>query len=186
MQDNEIIELFWQRSEEALRETEQKYGRYCLTIAMGILGDREDAEEVVNDVLLKTWNNIPPQRPEYLRAYLAAVSRSVAIDRLRAENRQKRGAGEYTVALEELAECLPDPDSERDLHDLLTLTDTLNRFLHGQDEKTRIVFLQRYWYFRGIAEIAKEFSMGESAVKMLLLRTRKKLRSALNDAGLEV
>ena len=186
MEDNEIVKLFWQRSEVALRETERKYGRYCLEIATGILGNPEDAKEVFNDVLLRTWNSIPPQKPEYFRAYLAAICRGLAIDRLRTENRQKRGAGAYVAAMEELAECVPDGDPNRELHELLTLTDTLNRFLREQKERTRIIFIQRYWYFREISEIAEAFSISESTVKMTLLRTRRKLHAALTNAGIEV
>lgn len=176
MDDNEIIALYFERSENAIKESRRKYGRLCRAAAMRILGSREDAEETENDTYLRAWNAIPPTRPVSLGAYLAAVCRRLAIDRLRANKSRRRGAGQYTQALEELddlASNAPDPA------DLAELKDLLERFLQGLEPGTRALFLQRYWWFMSVKEIARGSGMSESAVKMRLARARNALRQQL-------
>lgn len=186
MKDEAIIELFWARSEAAIHETDRAYGRYCQSIAYGILRVHEDAEETVNDTLLKAWDTIPPERPRYLKGFLGRITRQLSINRLEKETVQKRGAGQYALALEELAECIPDQSRGEDLADLTALRDALNRFLRSLPTEPRSVFLRRYWYAQSIAEIAAGCGMSESKVKSMLLRTRNKLRKALTEEGFDL
>ena len=186
MKDEAIIELFWARSEAAIHETDWAYGRYCQSIAYGILRVHEDAEETVNDTWLKAWDTIPPERPHYLKGFLGRITRQLSINRLEKETAQKRGAGQYALALEELAECIPDQSQGEDLADLTALRDALNRFLRSLPTEPRSVFLRRYWYAQSIAEIAAGCGMSESKVKSMLLRTRNKLRKALTEEGFDL
>ena len=182
MKDEAIIELYWARSEAAIEETERAYGAYCRAVALGILRDRADAEECVNDVWLKAWNSIPPERPRSLKAFLARITRQLSINRLERDLAQKRGGGQYALVLDELAECIPD-GSDGDLADLTALRDALNRFLRALPEEPRRVFLRRYWHTQSVAEIARDCGMSESKVKSMLLRTRNRLRTALAEEG---
>lgn len=186
MKDEAIIELYWARSEAAIDETDRAYGRYCQSIAYGILRVQEDAEETVNDTWLKAWDTIPPERPHYLKGFLGRITRQLSINRLEKETAQKRGAGQYALALEELAECIPDQSRGEDLADLTALRDALNRFLRSLPVESRSVFLRRYWYAQSIAEIAAGCGMSESKVKSMLLRTRNKLRKALTEEGFDL
>lgn len=179
MDDHQIIDLFWARDQEAITATAEKYGSYCRTIACQILGSREDGEECVNDAYLRLWNVIPPQRPEHLGAFLGAITRNLALDRYRKAGAEKRGAGQTALVLEELQHCLPDPGRADRLDDSLALTDALNRFLSSLPPQVRVVFLRRYWYFSTIREIAAACRMSEGKVKMMLLRTRRKLKTYL-------
>ncbi len=180
MKDNEIVELFWARSEHAVVETQAKYGRYCLYIATQILGNATEAEEVVNDTYLKAWNTIPPNRPERLRPYLGMIARQLSLDAYEARNTQKRG-GNLHLVLDELVECVP--ESTGDLVERLALREALNTFIKSLPQRTRQIFLRRYWYASSVAEISNAFGMKESAVTVLMLRTRQKLRKFLEKEG---
>ena len=186
MKDEAIIELFWARSEAAIDETDRAYGRYCHSIAYRILRVHEDAKETVNDTWLKAWNTIPPERPHHLKGFLGRITRQLSINRLERETAQKRGAGQYALALDELAECIPDRNLSEDLTDLTALRDALNRFLRGLSAEHRSVFLRRYWYAQSVAEIAAGCGMSESKVKSMLLRTRNRLRKMLTEEGFEL
>ncbi len=175
MDDKQILELFFERSENAISLTQSKFGRYCHYIASRILGNEADAEEVVNDTWLKAWNTIPPHRPSSLKVYLGMLTRQLALDAWDVKTAQKR-SGSFPLVLDELAECIPDGT---DFSHSLELRDALNRFLHTLPLKTRRVFLRRYWYAASVAEIAREFGMTESAVTVLMLRTRQKLNAFL-------
>ena len=181
MEDKQIVDLFWERSESAIQETEKKYGRYCYYIAYQILQSDEDAKEVVNDTYLKAWQTIPPKRPEALKPYVGMISRHLAFDIYEAQHTQKRG--EIPLVLDELAECLPGADDAWDVVSGIALRDSLNAFLRGLPLKTRNIFLRRYWYASSLADIADEYAMKESAVGMILLRTRKRLKSYLEKEG---
>ena len=181
MEDKQIVDLFWERSESAIQETEKKYGRYCYYIAYQILQSDEDANEVVNDTYLKAWQTIPPKRPEALKPYVGMISRHLAFDIYEAQHTQKRG--QIPLVLDELAECLPGADDAWDVVSGIALRDSLNAFLRGLPLKTRNIFLRRYWYASSLADIADEYAMKESAVGMILLRTRKKLKSYLEKEG---
>ena len=182
MEDKQIVELYWERSETAISETEKKYGRYCHYIAYQILANDEDAKEVVNDTYLKAWNTIPPQRPDPLKPYVGTISRQLALNVYKEQHRQKRG-GQVPLALEELSECIPDTDSGEDIGESVALADALSRFLWSLPQRTRNIFVRRYFYMSSAAEIAADFSMKESNVTMHLLRTRKKLEQFLKKEG---
>lgn len=185
MNDEQIVELYWARSETAIAETEKKYGRYCHYIAYQILYNDEDAKEVVNDTYLKTWSTIPPQRPASLRPYVGMISRQLALDVYKEQHAQKRG-GQVSLVLDELSECIPDNDSGADIGESVALSDALSRFIWTLPQRTRNIFVRRYFYISTIAEIAKDFSMKESNVTMHLLRTRKKLEQFLKKEGFDI
>ena len=172
MNDQQILSQFHQRSEDAIRAAKQHYGAYCRSIAMRILNDEADAEEVLNDVLLKAWNTIPPQMPASLRSYLGMLSRQISIDRWRSR------PGEFSLSLDELRDVVPDSTTGR-TPDALALRDALNGFLRRLRPTDRRIFLQRYWYACSIAQIAELAGLRESAVKMRLKRARDKLRDEL-------
>lgn len=183
MEDKNIIQLFFERSETAIAETAAKYGKLCHTIAYNILYNEEDSEECVNDTYMKAWEVIPPQIPDKLAAFLGKITRNLAISRYRHNSSKKRGGGQMALALEELEECIPDKNStEQAISDKLFL-ERMNAFLEHLPAEKRKVFMQRYWYLRPISEIAEEFSMSESKVKMILHRTRNTLKEVLEKEG---
>jgi RNA polymerase sigma-70 factor (ECF subfamily) len=186
MTDQQILELYWARNEDAIDETDKLYGRYFRFIAREILCDEEDAKETVNDTYLKAWNIIPPQRPNPLKAFLGRITRQLSINRLEQNTAQKRGGGQYTLALDELAECIPDGSSEENLVDKIALTDALNRFLQELPKEQRQIFLLRYWYACSIRDIAGAFYMGQSKFTSILVRVRKKLKEHLEKEGFAV
>lgn len=183
MQDNEIIELYFARSEKAISETEKKYGGYLGSIAYSILRDRSDCEEVVNDCYLKTWNSIPPARPQSLKAYIGRIVRNLSLNAFDKQSAKKRGRGSVQTVLDELSEVIPSDDCAEDRLYEHELSKLLDRFLGGLDEKTRIVFVRRYWYLNGVKDIAKACKLSEGAVKMRLKRTREKLKEFLEQEG---
>lgn len=183
MDDKQIVELYWARREDAISETDKKYGRYCYYIANCILDSDEDAKEIVNDTYLKLWNTIPPKRPEKLKAYAGMISSQKALDRYEAKTAAKRGGGRIPIVLDELSECIPDGSSVEDIGESVALSDTLSRFISSLPTKTRNIFLMRYFYLSSLSEIAREYSMSESTVGMLMLRTRKKLKHFLHKEG---
>ena len=185
MDDKQIVELYWARCEAAIEETAKKYGRYCHYIAYQILSSDEDAKEVVNDTYLKAWNTIPPNRPDPLKPYVGTISRQLSLNRYEAQHAQKRD-GQVTLVLEELSECIPDSDSGGDMGESVALSDALSRFLWALPERTRYIFVRRYFYVSPIADIACAVGMKESAVTMLMLRTRKKLAQFLTKEGFDV
>ena len=186
MEDREIVKLYFERSEDAITESRKSYGRYCRYIASRILESDEDVEEVENDTYMKAWSRIPPDRPDALGAYLGMLCRGIAIDRLKSSRREKRGGGQYAAALDELSECVSDGDESGSITDKIALRDALNSFLASLPEKTRIVFMKRYFWVSSVKEISDELGMSESAVKMLLLRTRGKLKIFLEKEGFTV
>ena len=184
MKDHEIVALYHARDEQAIKESEDKYGVYCHAVAMNILNDRSDAEECVNDTWLQTWNTIPPQKPQSIKAYLGMLTRQGALNRVEHRNTEKRGGGQVEVALSELEECLAGEGA--DLADQMLLRDALNRFLRDLPQRTRTVMIQRYWYLCSVEEIAHSCGMSEGSVKVTLHRTREKLRKFLEKEGLFV
>ena len=184
MEDKNIIQLYFERSETAIAETAAKYGKLLGTIAYNILYNEEDSEECVNDTYMKAWEVIPPQIPEKLAAFLGKITRNLAISKYRHNSSLKRGGGQVAYALEELAECIPDKNTtEQAISDKL-FVELLNGFLEKLPVEKRKVFMQRYWYLRPISEIAEEFSMSESKVKMILHRTRNSLKEVLEKEGI--
>ncbi|MBQ8288333.1 MAG: sigma-70 family RNA polymerase sigma factor [Clostridia bacterium] len=182
--ETRIIDLYFARSEEAIAETAACYGAYCKKIAGSILCSDEDTEECVNDTWLKAWDSIPPNRPHNLKAYLAKITRNLAIHRREKERAEKRGGGEVPLVLSELAECVPDTSSAEDGFSKNALTDALDRFLGGLSREKRVVFLRRYWYNASVAEIARDMGLSESKVKSILHRLRSQLKLLLEKEGI--
>lgn len=183
MTEEEIIALYWQRNEDAIAETKNKYGRYCQVVAINVLGNGADVEEVFNDACFKAWNTIPPEKPDSLKAYLSRMTRQLAINRLEKQTAQKRGGGEYTLALEELEGCIGTSD---DPVEQIVLKDAMNAFLRSLPSQTRQIFALRYWHFYSVADIARHLGISPSKVKMQLLRSREKLRTHLHKEGILV
>lgn len=185
MTDDKIIDLYFARSETAITQTDLCYGKYFHYIAKTILNNDEDADEIINDVYLKAWNLIPPERPNVLKAYLGKITRALAINRLEKKTAEKRGGGEYELVLDELHDCLASGNGV-ELHDKMALRDALQKFLLVQPLHARRIFIRRYWYMTPIAEIAKEYGYSESKIKMMLLRMREKLKTFLCEEGFEL
>ena len=182
--DSRIIELYFERAELAIAKTEEKYGKYCHTIAYNILFSHEDADECVNDTYLRVWNTIPPNRPSNLKAFLAKITRNLALDKYWSKNAQKRSCG-IDVAMDELSECLSD-GSEGNISDELAMKEVVNSFLASLNPNVRIIFLQRYWYFCPIKEIASNLGVSENTVKVTLSRTRSKFKEYLKKEDITV
>lgn len=186
MQDEGIIELYFQRDERALLETTDKYGNYCKSIAQNIVKDEETAKECFNDTLYTSWNIIPPKRPNPLRIFLGKITRNLSLRRWEKEHALKRGGGEPDVAIEELAECLADEAARKaeQIEDSLVIREVINNFLAGLSKQNRRIFVRRYWYMSSVKEIAKALSMTEGNVMTNLSRSRAKLKEALEKAGI--
>ncbi len=184
MNDIQIVDLYWSRSEKAIEETEHKFGSYCRTISYNILANTEDAEECVNDTWLKAWNSMPTHRPSRLAPYLGKLTRWLSLTRLRENNSLRRGGGELPLALDEFAEILDSgADTEKEL-EVRELNREIRRLLGKLEKAERDVFLSRYWFLASIAEIAEKSGFSESKVKTMLHRTRKKLLNQLKEEGL--
>ena len=185
MEDRQIIELYWERAEEAIRETDVKYGRLCRYIAQNILASPEDSEECVNDAWLGLWNAIPPKRPERFSAFVGRVARNLALKRFDYLTAAKRSP-EAVCSLEELGECVPSvPGADREVEDR-ELERMVDRFLHTLPERACSVFLRRYWYAESMEDIAGRYGMGVNTVKTSLFRTRRKLKAYLEKEGIAV
>lgn len=184
MDDKKIIDLYWKRSESAISETDRKYGRYCNTIAFNILHNREDAEECVNDTYLKVWGVIPTLRPLKFSAFIGRITRNLSLNKYEYYNAKKRGQGEMQVAFEELQECIASVGSVENAIEDMILTEKLNCFLEGLSTERRKIFMRRYWYLSSIKDIASDYRMSESKVKMTLLRTRNALKDYLEHEGI--
>ncbi len=183
MEDKDIITLYWNRNEQAILETANKYGRYCFKIAYNILVNNEDAEESVNDAYMKTWDCIPPHIPEMLSAFIGKITRHVSLDKWYFNHRQKRGGGQIVLALDELEECLASQHTVEHSIEEKELAQMLNAFLQTLPEKERDLFLCRYWFFASIQELCVKFGYSESKIKSMLFRTRKKLKKFLTEEG---
>ncbi|MBE6543001.1 MAG: sigma-70 family RNA polymerase sigma factor [Ruminococcaceae bacterium] len=182
MDDKSIIRLFWERSEKAISETHQKYGKYLYKISYGILSSHEDCEECLNDTYHRAWNNIPPTNPPKLSTYLAKIVRRLALDKLDYKNAAKRSTNAKLI-FEEAEEFLPDPAYDFDIADEIALKNAINKFLGGLSQKTRIIFIKRYFHFYGIKDISEQMNVSESNVKTTLLRTRRLFKEFLEKEG---
>ncbi|MCM1365055.1 MAG: sigma-70 family RNA polymerase sigma factor [Faecalibacterium sp.] len=186
MDDKKIIELFFKRSEKAIKETDEKYGLYCRCIAKNILQNNEDSEECVSDTYAKLWNVIPPTVPVNFKTFIGRITRNLSLDRLEKGHAQKRGPNQVTLVLEELQECLPSGETVESVTDNNILKDALNSFLESLTDEKRKIFMRRYWYISSIKEIASDYGVSESKVKMILLRTRNELKNYLEKEGIEI
>ena len=186
MEDERIIDLYFERSEEAIKHTDMKYGSYCKTIAYNVLGSFEDTEECVNDTYLRTWNSIPPTRPSNLKAFLGKIARNISLNMLKASTAKKRCSGEYLVAYEELNTMCRAKESIDEAIDEITLKDCINRFLSELPKESRKMFVARYFCFESITRIAENLGYTESKVKMTLLRMRNSLKHYLESEGYQL
>lgn len=183
MDDQAIIDLYFDRSERAISETALKYGNYCFSIAFNILADKEDSEESVNDTYMAAWNNIPPRLPSVLATFLGKITRNISLNRWKSLRAYKRGGGEVTLALDELAGCIAGGDDPAESVEKKELLRSVNRFLAGLPETERKVFVCRYWYLDPIQTIADRLGWSQSKVTSMLHRTRGKLRKHLEKEG---
>lgn len=185
MRDKALIDRLLRRDARAVAEAQKAYGAYCLGLARRILGSEEDARECVNDAFLKLWNSVPPAAPENLRAYLARLTRNAAFDRYKRDRAAKRGGGAVSAALDELAEILPDaadgPEAQCEYAELKTC---VNAFLRTLPARDCDIFLRRYFFAEETCEIAAAFSLKEANVRLILSRTRQKLKNHLTTEGL--
>ena len=186
LEDSKIIDLYWARKEQALAETDAKYGSYCRTIARNILRNFEDTEECVSDTWLHAWNSMPPQRPGILSAFLGRITRNLSFDRCKYQQAAKRGGGALPLALDELSECVPAPGRVEHALEERELADSIDRFLRTLPERECSIFLRRYWYVDPVQLIAARYEIKENTVKSILFRTREKLRRYLLEEGIAV
>lgn len=184
MDDLDIIELFWRRSEQAIEETDKKYGRYCHTIACNICGSQQDAEECVSDTWFRAWNLMPPERPNVLSVFLGRLTRNIAINCIQSKSRKKRGSGETALALDELNECIPGGTDPASAFDENELKKAICGFVARLPESEKAVFVLRYWYLASIDEISQKMKFSQGKVKTMLFRSRRKLASFLKEEGL--
>ena len=183
MEDHRIVDLFWQRSGDAVTQAREKYGNYCYAIALRLLSDRLDAEECVNDTWLGAWNAMPPQRPLCLPPFLGRIARNIALDRRDYNIAGKRGG--FEAVLEELGECVGGTPLEEAV-DLRVLGETISDYLDTISPTARRVFLRRYWFCDSLAEIALRYGFTQGKVKSILFRARQGLRDYLIREGYEV
>ena len=186
MEDERIIQLFFNRSEMAIKELHHKYGRICRNLSVNILQSLQDAEECVNDVYLKAWESIPPAQPKNFSAFLAKITRNCALSRYRKNKALKRSGCQIGTALEELSECIDSGESVEESFDEAHTLDAINRFLRKQTDAKRNVFIRRYWFFDSVEDIAQRYGMSVSAVKMSLKRTRESLKEYLEREGVQI
>ncbi len=183
MEDKQIVALYWAREESAIRETAEKYGSYCHSIAYTILQDQQDAQECVNDTYMDAWNAMPPNRPSILATFLGKITRRISIDRLRVYIAKKRGGGQVILALEELEDCVSGSSDVELQAQRKELIAAIQRFLEGLPTTERRIFLLRYWYLESIQSIAKQYGYSRSKVASMLHRIRIKLRKHLEKEG---
>ncbi len=185
MTDESIVALFWERSENAIKNTAEKYGRYLMKIAINILHIHEAAEECVNDTYFTAWKQIPPDCPKELLPYLGRITRCLALNRYDYLTAQKRSV-DFTLQLTELEECLRRPDTIESEYEYRELSSAISAFLRTLDAEKRNIFIRRYWFSDSIADIAKRFKIGESKVKVILFRVRKQLGKYLESEGYSI
>lgn len=186
MEDNDIIQMFFDRDENAIKEMSIKYGNYCTSIAKNILKNNEDAEECVNDTYLKVWNVIPPSRPNMLKAFIGRITRNISFNLYKKMNTDKRGNLQIPIILDELSECVSDgitPYQEIEKKELLK---AINSFLEKMPQEKRVMFVRRYWYSDSITDIAKRCGVSENSVSVNLNRLRKRLHNYLIERGFEL
>lgn len=182
MEDYQIVDLYWERSERAIKETDIKYGRILKSTSLSLLSSNEDADECVNDTYLAAWNRMPDERPIYLGAFLSRIIRNISVSRYRARHREKRGGADAVTV--ELLDCIPDKSSIENDFDNDRLKDALNNFIISQSEEKRAIFIRRYFWSEDISEIAGNIGISESKVKTTLFRMRVALRDMLEREGL--
>lgn len=183
MEDKNIVDLYWERSENAIKQTDIKYGKLLFKLSFQLLSSREDAEECVNDTYVAAWEAMPEERPDRLCAFLCKIDRRISINKYRYMHRQKRGGADLIV--EELTDCIPSGSDEiTDKAENDRLSDTINGFLGDLSEEKRVVFVKRYFYSEPISEISSQMKISEGKIKTMLYRMRLSLLSLLEKEGL--
>ncbi len=185
MDDKIIIQHYWERDERAIDETAEKYGGFCSAIAEGILNNREDAAECVNDTYLKTWNSIPPQKPKVFPAFIGKIVRNLSFNRYMMNKALKRGGGQIELVLDELEESIPDNSSDIESNEA-ELKEAIESFVSTLSERNRKIFIRRYWLTEDVRYIAQKMNMSENSVSAVLKRIRKKLQKYLTERGFDV
>ena len=185
MDDEKIIALLFERSELAIEALSEKYGKSCERFAMRLLNNSADAEDCMNDAYFAVWNSIPPQRPEHLYGYVCRIVRNLALKRREAGGAKKRG-GEYDLALDEIEECIPSATTVEDEFESAEIARSIDRFLASLDQKSRVMFVKRYWYSASIDELAEQFGTGRHNVTVRLSRIREKLKKHLIKEGISL
>ena len=186
MEDEKIIELYFERNESAISETAEKYGNYLYKIAFNILSDNEDSEESVNDPYMSAWNTIPPEKPNVFSAFLSKITRYISLNRYRAGKAEKRGGGETNVIFDEISEFVSGKDNPEISFEKKELAKAIDGFLEELQKEKRKIFILRYWYFESIEKIAERTGKTESSIRNSLFRERKKLKKYLSERGFEI
>ena len=186
MDDVKIVQLYWDRNEQAIPATADKYGNYCTSIAKNILGNREDTEECVNDTYMNAWNAMPPHRPSILSTFLGKIVRNISFNRYKHNTADKRGGGELPVVLDELSDLVSGKDDVEQEIEHKELVKSIDAFLDTLSPEKRSIFISRYWYTDSVSEIAKRHGMNDGAVSMTLNRLRLKLHNYLLERGFEL
>ena len=183
MEDELIVDLYWNRDEDAIGKTQEKYDRYLTKIAYNILANAEDSRESVNDTYLAAWDSMPPHRPAVLSTYLGKLTRRISIDCFRGRTRAKRVPSQYAMSLEELGECVSGGNTTEEIVNVKLLADAIGMFLRLQSDEARNLFIGRYYYLDSLKEAAQYCGMSESKAKSLLFRTRIALKEYLEKEG---
>lgn len=186
MDDNGIIQLYWDRNDQAITATSEKYGHYCKVIAKNILSNEEDAEECVNDTYLNAWNAMPTHWPKYLATFLGKITRNLSFDKYRRDHTKRRGGGEIALVLDELTDCVSDADNVEQIIDRQELIKTIDSFVRSLSIDKRNIFVRRYWYADSVSDIARAYGMLQGTVSKTLERTRKQLKAYLAERGFEL
>lgn len=186
MNDKEIVDLFFERSEKAIDAVMNKYHGYCRKIAMSVLGNAQDSEDCVNDTLYKAWNSIPPHKPDNLKGFIGKLARGCALDMRRKNVADKRGGGEVPLVYEELSEVISDSSNAESAVEYSELVDAVNAFLKKLSKEKRSIFVQRYSLFEEIPQIASEHGVTDNYIRVTLNRTRTKLKKFLKERGYDL
>lgn len=186
MEDHSIIQLYWDRNDQAIQATAEQYGHYCKSIAKNILNSEEDAEECVNDTYLSAWNAMPSHWPQQLAAFLGKLTRNLSFNRYKHNHAEKRGGGEIALVLDELTDCVSDAEDVESTIDRQELVKAINSFVRSLPADKRDLFVRRYWYADPIAEIAKDHGRPPGTLSKTLERTRKQLKAYLTERGFEL
>lgn len=186
MEDKDIIRLYWDRNDQAIKITSDKYGYYCKAIARNILNNEEDAEECVNDTYLNAWTAMPPHWPEHLAAFLGKITRNLSFNKYRHNHAEKRGRGEIALVLDELTDCISDADDVEQVIDRKELIKNINMFVRSLPADKRNIFVRRYWYADSVLSIANDYGMLQGTVSKTLERSRKLLKAYLTERGFEI
>lgn len=186
MEDSEIIELYFNRAENAIAETKCKYGSYLAALSNNILQNKFDAEECVNDTYLHAWRSIPPQKPKCFRAFLGSITRNLSLDCYKKRNAQRRVGENFSLLLSELEDCVPSSENVENEFEDGEIAKWISTFIRNQSELNRAFFLRRYWYCDSIKKISKNFGVSEGSVKSSLFRLRNSLKAYLEKEGIKL